>query len=167
MLTISLHETGRVLFPGTGFPDDVGGPDAPGLARSTSRCPPGTGDAGWLRAFHAVVPPLLRAFQPDVLVTQHGCDSPRARPAGPPGALASTRQRASYAALHDLAHEFAGGRWVALGGGGYAVVDVVPRAWTHLVGHRRAPAARPGRRRARGLARLRRASASAGPAPHG
>ena len=42
-------------------------------------------------------------------------------------------QRATYLALHDLAHEVAGGRWVATGGGGYAVVDVVPRAWTHLL----------------------------------
>ena len=55
-------------------------------------------------------------------------------------------QRASYAALHDLAHELCGGRWVATGGGGYAVVDVVPRAWTHLlaiVGGRAAGARRP------------------------
>ena len=61
----------------------------PGCARarrSTSRCPPGTSDAGWLRAFHAVVPPLLREFEPDVLVTQHGCDSHTRRPAGPPDA---------------------------------------------------------------------------------
>jgi acetoin utilization protein AcuC len=42
-------------------------------------------------------------------------------------------QRASYLALHDLAHEVTGGRWVAFGGGGYSVVDVVPRAWTHLL----------------------------------
>ena len=46
-------------------------------------------------------------------------------------------QRAAYLALHDLAHEVAGGRWVATGGGGYALVDVVPRAWTHLLGDRR------------------------------
>ena len=74
VLTISLHETGRVLFPGTGFPDDVGGGRRRGTAVNVA-LPPGTGDAGWLRAFHAVVPPLLRAFEPDVLVTQHGCDT--------------------------------------------------------------------------------------------
>ena len=39
----------------------------------------------------------------------------------------------AYAAVHQLAHETAGGRWVLLGGGGYALVQVVPRAWTHLL----------------------------------
>jgi acetoin utilization protein AcuC len=94
--------------------------------------PPGTSDAGWLRAFHAVVPPLPREFAPDVLVTQQGCDSHREDPLAHLS-LTVDGQRASYLALHDLAHEVAGGRWVAFGGGGYAVVDVVPRAWTHLL----------------------------------
>ena len=112
--------------------------------------PPGTSDAGWLRAFHAVVPPLLREFAPDVLVTQQGCDSHRDDPLAHL-ALSVDGQRASYLALHDLAHEVAGGRWVAFGGGGYAVVDVVPRAWTHLLavvsGHPLDPGARDARRR--------------------
>jgi acetoin utilization protein AcuC len=131
VLTISLHETGQMLFPGTGFPADAGGPDALGSAVNVA-LPPGTSDAGWLRAFHAVVPPLLREFAPDVLVTQQGCDSHRDDPLAHL-ALSVDGQRASYLALHDLAHEVAGGRWLALGGGGYAVVDVVPRAWTHLL----------------------------------
>ncbi len=131
VLTISLHETGQMLFPGTGFPADAGGPDALGSAVNVA-LPPGTGDAGWLRAFHAVVPPLLREFAPDVLVTQQGCDSHRDDPLAHL-ALSVDGQRASYLALHDLAHEVASGRWVAFGGGGYAVVDVVPRAWTHLL----------------------------------
>jgi acetoin utilization protein AcuC len=131
VLTISLHETGRVLFPGTGDAADVGGGEAAGCAVNVA-FPPGTGDAGWLRAFHAVVPPLLRAFAPDALVTQHGCDSHVLDPLAHM-ALSLDAQRASYAALHELAHSYAGGRWVALGGGGYEVVDVVPRAWAHLV----------------------------------
>jgi acetoin utilization protein AcuC len=131
VLTISLHETGQMLFPGTGFPHECGGPDAQGSAVNVA-LPPGTGDAGWLRAFHAVVPPLLREFEPEVLVTQHGCDSHRDDPLAHLS-LSVDGQRASYLALHDLAHEVAGGRWVALGGGGYAIVDVVPRAWTHLL----------------------------------
>jgi acetoin utilization protein AcuC len=120
-----------MLFPGTGFPADSGGPDALGSAVNVA-LPPGTSDAGWLRAFHAVVPPLLREFAPDVLVTQQGCDSHRDDPLAHL-ALSVDGQRASYLALHDLAHETAGGCWVAFGGGGYAVVDVVPRAWTHLL----------------------------------
>ena len=98
--------------------------------------PPGTADAGWLRAFHAVVPPLLREFAPDVLVTQQGCDSHIEDPLAHL-MLTVDGQRAAYLALHDLAHEVCGGRWVVTGGGGYAVVDVVPRAWTHLLARRR------------------------------
>lgn len=132
VLTISLHETGRVLFPGTGYPTDIGGPRAEGDAVNVA-FPPGTSDAAWLRAFHAVVPPLLRSFAPDVLVTQHGCDSHALDPLAHM-ALSLDCQRSSYEALHELAHEAAHGRWVAVGGGGYEVVDVVPRAWAHLVG---------------------------------
>ncbi|HET9500181.1 MAG TPA: acetoin utilization protein AcuC [Marmoricola sp.] len=131
VLTISLHETGQMLFPGTGFPNEFGGPHAQGSAVNVA-LPPGTADAGWLRAFHAVVPPLVREFAPDILVTQQGCDSHRDDPLAHL-MLSVDGQRASYLALHDLAHEVAGGRWVAFGGGGYAVVDVVPRAWTHLL----------------------------------
>ncbi len=94
--------------------------------------PPGTGDAGWLRAFHAVVPALLREFDPQVLVTQHGCDSHVEDPLAHL-MLTVDGQRATYLALHDLAHEVCEGRWVVTGGGGYALVEVVPRAWTHLL----------------------------------
>ncbi len=131
VLTISLHETGQMLFPGTGFPADTGGPDAPGSAVNVA-LPPGTADAGWLRAFHAVVPPLLREFGPDVLVTQHGCDSHIEDPLAHL-MLTVDGQRATYLALHDLAHEVCEGKWVVTGGGGYAIVDVVPRAWAHLL----------------------------------
>ncbi|MGN0065295.1 MAG: acetoin utilization protein AcuC [Nocardioides sp.] len=131
VLTISLHETGQMLFPGTGFPNEVGGPGAEGSAVNVA-LPPGTGDAGWLRAFHAVVPPLVREFAPDVLVTQHGCDSHMEDPLAHM-MLSIDGQRAAYLQMHELAHEVSGGRWVATGGGGYALVEVVPRAWTHLL----------------------------------
>ena len=120
-----------MLFPGTGFPTDLGGPGAEGTAVNVA-LPPGTSDAGWLRAFHAVVPPLLREFDPEVLVTQHGCDSHADDPLAHL-MLTVDGQRATYLALHDLAHEVAGGRWVVTGGGGYALVEVVPRAWSHLL----------------------------------
>jgi len=131
VLTVSLHETGQMLFPGTGFPTDTGGPGAEGTAVNVA-LPPGTSDAGWLRAFHAVVPPVLREFKPTVLVTQHGCDSHIEDPLAHL-MLTVDGQRAAYLALHELAHELCAGKWVATGGGGYAVVDVVPRAWTHLL----------------------------------
>lgn len=132
VLTISMHESGRFLFPGTGLPTDTGGPAAEGSAVNVA-LPPGTSDSGWLRAFHAVVPPLLEEFRPDVLVSQHGCDSHMLDPLAHL-ALTLDGQRTSYEALHRLAHEHAGGRWVATGGGGYELVEVVPRAWSHLIG---------------------------------
>ncbi len=131
VLTVSVHETGRTLFPGTGFPDETGGADAPGSAVNVA-LPPGVGDAAWLRAFHAVVPPVVRAFRPDVLVSQQGCDSHALDPLAHL-LLSVDGQRAAYAAVHQLAHEVCGGRWVATGGGGYEVVQVVPRAWAHLL----------------------------------
>jgi acetoin utilization protein AcuC len=131
VLTISLHETGQMLFPGTGFPGDNGGRGAEGSAVNVA-LPPGTSDAGWLRAFHAVVPPLLREFAPDVMVTQQGCDSHIEDPLAHL-MLTVDGQRAAYLALHDLAHELCGGRWVVTGGGGYAVAEVVPRSWSHLL----------------------------------
>ncbi|MGQ0626084.1 MAG: acetoin utilization protein AcuC [Sporichthyaceae bacterium] len=131
VLTISLHESGRTLFPGTGFPDEIGGANARGSAVNVA-LPAGTGDAGWLRAFHGVVPPLLRAFAPQVLVTQHGADGHLNDPLANL-ALTVDGQRAAYQALHELAHEISDGRWLATGGGGYDLVGVVPRAWTHLL----------------------------------
>jgi acetoin utilization protein AcuC len=126
VLTVSLHETGLSLFPGTGFPDEADG------TCINVALPPGTDDALWLRAFHAVVPPALRAFAPQVLVTQHGCDTHALDPLAHLQ-MSVDGQRAAYRSLHGLAHEVCGGKWVALGGGGYEPVQVVPRAWTHLL----------------------------------
>ncbi len=132
VMTISVHESGQVLFPGTGYANEIGGPGAPGDAVNLP-LPPGASDEGWLRAFHAVVPPLLRSFRPEILITQHGCDSHALDPLAHM-ALSLDCQRISYEVLHQLSHELCEGRWMAVGGGGYAVVDVVPRAWAHLVG---------------------------------
>jgi acetoin utilization protein AcuC len=131
VLTISLHEHPATLFPGTGRATETGGRDAAGSAVNVA-LPAGTGDAGWLRAFHAVVPPLLRAFAPQVLVSQHGCDTHWLDPLANLE-LTIDAQRAAHAAIHALAHESAGGRWLATGGGGYELVQVVPRSWTHLL----------------------------------
>ena len=131
VLTISLHEHPATLFPGTGLPGETGTGEGEGYAVNVA-LPAGTADAGWLRAFDAVVPPLLRAFKPEILVTQHGCDSHRLDPLANLQ-LTVDAQRQAAAWLHDLAHELCDGRWVLTGGGGYAVVQVVPRTWTHLL----------------------------------
>ena len=131
VLTISLHETPLALFPGTGFPQETGRGEAEGTAVNVA-LPPGTSDAGWLRAFHAVVPAVLRAYRPQILITQCGADTHRADPLADL-ALSVDGQRAAYLALRSLADELCDGRWVATGGGGYSLVDAVPRAWTHLL----------------------------------
>ncbi|CAN5385267.1 acetoin utilization protein AcuC [soil metagenome] len=132
VLTISLHQSGRTLFPGTGFATDTGGASAPDSAVNVA-LPAGTDDAGWLRAFDAVVPALVKGFRPDVVVSQHGCDSHYRDPLAALN-LTIEGMQAAYSWVHDLAHQHSAGRWVALGGGGYELVDVVPRAWSHLIG---------------------------------
>ncbi len=131
VMTVSLHESGRTLFPGTGWPDQSG--DGEGLGTNVNvALPAGTGDAGWLRAFTAVVPPVLRAFRPQVMLTQHGCDTHALDPLAHL-MMSVDGQREGLRVLHELAHELCDGRWVAVGGGGYEPVQVVPRAWTHLL----------------------------------
>jgi len=131
VLTISIHEGPQTLFPGTGFSTEIGGEGAEGSAVNIP-LPPGTSDAGWLRAFHAVVPQLVREFAPDIVVSQQGCDSHMDDPLTNL-MLSVDGQRASYLAVKALADEVCDGKWVATGGGGYAVMDVVPRAWAHLM----------------------------------
>ena len=94
--------------------------------------PPGIKDARWLRAFHAIVPPLLAQFRPQILVSQHGADTHRLDPLARLE-LSIDGQRATHAAIHALAHDLADGRWLLTGGGGYELVRVVPRSWTHLL----------------------------------
>ena len=131
VLTISLHEHPASLFPGTGRATETGGPDADGSAVNVA-LPPGTRDAAWLRAFHAVVPEVLRAFRPQLLVSQHGCDTHWSDPLADL-ALTIDAQRTAHAALHRLAHDLCDGRWLLTGGGGYQLAQVVPRSWTHLL----------------------------------
>ncbi|MBC3843688.1 acetoin utilization protein AcuC [Streptacidiphilus sp. 4-A2] len=131
VLTISMHEHPSTLFPQTGWPEETGGPGAEGSAVNIA-LPAGTGDAGWLRAFHAVVPQLLEAFRPQVLVSQHGADTHLDDPMADL-AVTVDAQRAVAVSVAELAEQHAQGRWLALGGGGYEVVGVVPRSWTHLV----------------------------------
>jgi acetoin utilization protein AcuC len=130
VLTISLHESGRYLFPGTGFPQDSGVGPGKGFAANLP-FEPYTWDEPWLEGFQKVVPALVRRFKPTVLVTQDGCDTHYLDPLAH---LAATTRiwPVIGQTFHELAHELCDGRWLALGGGGYAVQEVVPRAWTLL-----------------------------------
>ncbi|QAY64312.1 acetoin utilization protein AcuC [Xylanimonas allomyrinae] len=131
VLTVSVHQDGHTLFPGTGNPADVGGARAQGTAVNVA-LPPRTGSAAWLRAVDAVVPAVVREFRPDVIVSQHGADA-HARDPLSDLRVSVDAQRHGARIVHGLAHELCDGRWVALGGGGYAVVDVVPLVWSSLV----------------------------------
>jgi acetoin utilization protein AcuC len=131
VLTISLHQHPMTLWPGTGWPREYGEGAAAGCAVNVA-LPPGTTDASWLRAFRAVVPSLLTEFRPQLLVTQCGADTHAEDP------LAHLRlsvdgHRSIYQELRELAERTAGGKWLALGGGGYGLFRVVPRSWTHLL----------------------------------
>lgn len=131
VVTISLHESPITLFPGSGFPTETGGPNAQGSAVNLA-LPAGTGDQGWLRGFTAVVPEILGSFQPQILVTQQGADAHILDPLAHL-TMSIDGQRMSYELVHRWAHLYADGKWLAVGGGGYACPEVVPRAWTHLI----------------------------------
>ena len=150
VLTVSLHETGLSLFPGTGFVDDRGGPQAHGTAVNVP-LEPGTSDASWLQAIEMLLPALAAAYRPTVLVTQHGCDSHLLDPLAHLN-LSTTAMSRAARLLDALAHEHASGRWLATGGGGYDVYSVVPRAWGLVwlaQAHRDIPPATPAAWRSR------------------
>ena len=123
VLTISLHQHGHTLFPGTGFPDEMGEGPGRGYAVNVPLAP-GTGDELYHWAFMEVVPPLVRAFDPDVLMTQLGTDTLATDP------LASLSL--STNGFFDLIREIKSWnrKWVALGGGGYNIMNVA-RAWAN------------------------------------
>lgn len=77
------------------------------------------------------MPAAVAAFEPQIIVSQQGCDSHLDDPLAHL-ALSVDGQRRSYQHIHELAHTHANGRWIAVGGGGYEWLEVVPRAWTHL-----------------------------------
>jgi acetoin utilization protein AcuC len=128
VLTFSIHETGRALFPGTGFVEESGGARAPGTAVNVP-LEPFSGDGSWLEAVQSVVPALADAFAPTFLVTQHGCDSHALDPLAHLRLTTGAYARATRL-LDELAHRHCGGRWLATGGGGYDAYRVVPRSWS-------------------------------------
>ena len=144
VLTVSMHESGRYLFPGTGRVDERGSNGGVGYSVNVP-LEPYTGDGSWISCFEDVVPEVLRAFEPDLILTQNGCDGHALDPLTHLSATTRLYEHVPHR-MHDLAHELCGGRWVATGGGGYDIWRVVPRAWTALwcaVSHRELPAKVP------------------------
>ncbi|WP_028962866.1 acetoin utilization protein AcuC [Sulfobacillus thermosulfidooxidans] len=130
VLTISLHETGQYLFPGTGSVEELGEGAGYGFSLNLP-LRPYSDDESSLESLLSVVPQALAVFQPDLIVSQHGCDGHFWDPLT--DLLASTYFYAQVPSLVDAwAHQFSQGRWIAVGGGGYELLRVVPRAWTLL-----------------------------------
>jgi acetoin utilization protein AcuC len=126
--TVSFHETGRALFPGSGFLDEVGEGRSAGTVINVP-LEPATGEGPWLHAVRSILPGVAATFGPDVIVSQHGCDTHAWDPLA--HLRVTTTAMGEAARLVDaLAHRFAGGRWLATGGGGYDAYRVVPRAWS-------------------------------------
>jgi acetoin utilization protein AcuC len=144
VMTVSIHESGRTLFPGTGFLDRF----PPGAAPGTIVNVPleaFTGAAAWLEAVETIVPLAAERFDPDIVVSQHGADTHAWDPLAHLR-VTTTAMGAAARIVDALAHRHAGGRWLATGGGGYDAYRVVPRTWAlvWLAGaHRPAPDATP------------------------
>ncbi|MFQ5353863.1 MAG: acetoin utilization protein AcuC, partial [Thermodesulfobacteriota bacterium] len=114
VLTISLHESGQNLFPGTGFVEERGSGEGLGYSVNVP-LPPETGDGLYLKTLKALVPDLISAFSPDVLVTQLGADSLAGDPL--------THLKLTISGFEEIVEVFSGLNlpWVALGGGGYDI----------------------------------------------
>jgi acetoin utilization protein AcuC len=130
VLTVSLHESGRYLFPGTGFEDEVGRGDGLGACVNVP-LDPGTGDASYLEVFDLVVPAAIDAFAPDVILLQAGADAHRRDPLAHLE-LSLAGLDALYGRVVALADRHARGRLIVTGGGGYDPYHTVPRAWARL-----------------------------------
>lgn len=128
VMTVSLHETGRYLFPGTGDVLELGN----GFGRGYSvnlPLEPFTEDDSYIEVMNALLLPLVTSFAPNVLITNHGCDTHAWDPLTHLN-LTTRGIQAQVKLAHEVAHTYCNGRWVALGGGGYDLYRVVPRAWS-------------------------------------
>ncbi len=143
VLTVSLHESGRYLYPGTGSIEEVGKNEAAGTSVNIPLLPM-TNEADYMWALDRVMNELGAAFRPQVLVTQLGADTHYGDPLADLGLTMTAYQRMARI-LHATAHSYAEGRWVATGGGGYQAETVVPKVWTvHFAEMCEAPESIPG-----------------------
>jgi acetoin utilization protein AcuC len=128
VLTLSLHESGRYLFPGTGFADELGEGDGYGYSLNVPM-EPQTEDDSWIDIYGELLDEVAEAFRPEIIVLQSGCD---AHVLDPLSHLRCTTRlfEESVRITSEVADRFCGGRLIVTGGGGYAIWRVVPRAWS-------------------------------------
>ena len=128
VFTYSIHETGKYLFPGTGLVEERGAGEGFGFTLNVP-VEPYTEDASWLECFEATLSQVMERAKPDIIISQHGCD---AHALDPLSHIHCSMEiyRQMPRMIHEAAHTWCEGRWVALGGGGYDIWRVVPRAWS-------------------------------------
>ncbi|MCP8967476.1 acetoin utilization protein AcuC [Ectobacillus sp. SYSU M60031] len=128
--TVSIHETGRYLFPGTGAVNERGQGAGFGYSFNVP-LDAFTEDESFLYAYRTLMQEVAAYFKPDVILTQNGAD---AHYHDPLTHLCSTIDiyREIPKIAHEIAHQYCNGRWIAVGGGGYDMWRVVPRAWSRV-----------------------------------
>ncbi|WP_121611406.1 acetoin utilization protein AcuC [Mesobacillus foraminis] len=125
--TLSIHETGRYLFPGTGNINERGQGKGYGYSFNVP-LDAFTEDESWLHAYTNAFTEIAEFFKPDVILTQNGTDAHYYDPLTHLSASIEIYREIPKLA-HQIAHQYCDGRWIAVGGGGYDIWRVVPRAW--------------------------------------
>jgi len=126
--TLSIHETGRYLFPGTGSVNEWGQGSGYGYSFNIP-LDAFTEDDSFIESYKTALMDIAEYFKPDVIVTQNGADAHYFDPLTHLSTSIAT-YRAIPKLAHEIAHKYCGGRWIAVGGGGYDIWRVVPRAWS-------------------------------------
>ncbi|MDF0726450.1 acetoin utilization protein AcuC [Cytobacillus sp. S13-E01] len=128
--TFSIHETGRYLFPGTGNVNERGAGTGYGYSFNIP-VDAFTEDDSWLESYSTAFREIVDFFKPDIILTQNGADSHYYDPLTHLSATMKIYREIPKLA-HELAHLYCEGRWIAVGGGGYDIWRVVPRAWAMI-----------------------------------
>ncbi len=125
--TLSIHETGRYLFPGTGSINERGQGKGYGT-KFNIPLDAFTEDESFIDAYTLALQEICEFFKPDVIITQNGADSHYLDPLTHLSATMKIYREIPKIA-HKMAHQYCDGKWIAVGGGGYDIWRVVPRAW--------------------------------------
>ncbi|WP_164668341.1 acetoin utilization protein AcuC [Virgibacillus doumboii] len=128
--TLSIHETGRYLFPGTGNVNERGIKEGHGYSFNLP-IDAFTEDESFINLYESAFREIADYFKPDVIVTQNGTDAHAYDPLTHLCATMDIYEKIPLLA-HEMAHKYCNGRWIALGGGGYDMWRVVPRAWSQI-----------------------------------
>ena len=132
VLTLSFHQDGHTLFPGTGFTKEIGKGKGEGFSLNVPMLPRTT-DMIYINTFNRIVPAVMEAYRPDYLVCQLGVDTHFTDPLTQMG-LSTTGHEKIFKTITELVPQSCNDKFLALGGGGYAL-DVVARSWTMFLAH--------------------------------